>query len=38
MDLDFHLIKNFGDIFDVLKIEEYTEMEKNDSIYVVLRK
>ncbi len=27
-----------GDTFDVLKIEEYTEMEKNDSIYVILRK
>ena len=27
-----------GDAFDVLKIKEYTEMEKNDSIYVILRK
>ena len=27
-----------GDLFDILKIEKYTEMEKEDSIYVVLKK
>ncbi len=27
-----------GDVFDILNINEYTEMEKDDSIYVVLRK
>jgi SAM-dependent methyltransferase len=28
----------FNEIYDVLEIEYYTEMEKNDSIYVVARK
>lgn len=26
-----------GDFFDVLKIETYTEMEKDDSLYVLLK-
>ena len=27
-----------GNLFDILRIETYTEMEKNDSFYVILRK
>ena len=26
-----------GDLFDILRIETYTEMEKDDSLYVILR-
>ena len=32
-----NLKKIIGELFDILKIETYTEMEKDDSLYIILR-